>query len=248
MVIAARGVQMAFKDKVLWAVGYTNLAAFRDQATKVGATAVAIRTDNDIPAAVAAFHAVDVKVFGWRFPSVQHDKTMYEAQRVAEFFKAGMDGYFADPESDTSAYDNWDQKGLAPLATEFCQAIVAAAAGKPFGVTSHYRAKFVEPNLPWAAFFQFATVLLPQAYWRDENGIIGHGIPGDNYVMAITSWVQAGGAKAKIQPMGGGLLQSKAADIAAYAKAASTAGVDTVHFYTYDETVSNAVWNAIAAA
>lgn len=117
-----------------------------------------------------------------------------------------MDGYIVDPKGTLHKPCDWDQKGLEQVASDFCRIVTSAGQGKLFGVTSHYRAKLVFPNLPWAQFFERATVLLPQAYWRtidEKTGLpapIGKG-PAHNFNAAIDAWVAPGGKRGLISPM-----------------------------------------------
>lgn len=234
------------QEKVIWVVNYNRLEDFLDRCTAVGATAVAIRTDNDLRKAIPIAHQAGLKVYGWRWPAALHDPAMNEAAKVKALFGQGLDGYFADPEMSAQDSINWDKNGLAGLADAFCAAISGAAGGKPFGVTSHYLAKRAQPRLPWASFFKYATVLLPQAYWRSTEGVIGHGIPADNYAVAIAAWTAAGGDPAKIVPMAGELGVATAAEVAQYAKAARQA--PALHFYAYGPEVRAEVWAAVAKA
>lgn len=75
-----------------------------------------------------------------------------------------MDGYYVDPEGVPGKPYEWDQPGLAAVADRFCRTVSQAAAGKPFGVTSDYRADSIYPSLPSQTFFTYVTKLLPQAY------------------------------------------------------------------------------------
>lgn len=237
---------MAF-NKILWVVNYDKLATFVAEAVAANVTGVAIRTDNDLDAAITAFHAKNIKVYGWRWPSAMEDAAMKEAAKVVGLFGRGLDGYYVDPEGEPGKPYDWDKPGLGPLATKFSKAITAAAGGKPYGVTSHYRAKAQHKNLPWAEFFQHATVLLPQAYWRVEGGVVGHGDPADNYRQAIKFWKAAGGKQSLIVPMAGEIAVAKPTEIDAYAAEATANGVSELHFYTATEKVKPAVWSAIAA-
>ena len=234
-------------EKMLWVVACKDMQAFARTATRVGVTGVAIRTDNNMAEALHVFHDRGIKVFGWRWPSAQADAAMREADRVATAFHAGLDGYYADPEGEPGKPWNWNQRGLDGLAEKFCAAITAAADGRPFGVTSHYRAKAIFPNLPWAAFFRHADVLLPQAYWRVAGGTVGHGVPAENYARAIEAWAAAGAERASIVPMAGEIALARQAEIGEYVDAAAAHAVKALHFYTYGADVPMAVWDAIAA-
>jgi hypothetical protein len=235
-------------NKVLWVVNYDSMQDFLTQAVGIGATAVAIRSDNDLAKAITAFHAEGMKVYGWRWPSARRDAAMKEAAKIVALFGQGLDGYFVDPEGAPGKPYDWDQKGLDELADDFCSTIKESAAGKRFGVTSHYRANKVFPDLPWASFFKYSDVCLPQAYWKSTEGTIGHGMPADNYAVAIDFWTKAGADKAKIVPMGGELGSSLAGDIDAYVNAAAKQGIDELHFYAAEADVRGAIWNAVARA
>lgn len=234
------------KEKTLWVVNYESLEWFIERATFVNASIVAIRTDNDLAKAIPAFHDKGIKVYGWRWPSAKRDAAMKEANKVVELLAKGLDGYYVDPEGATGKPYDWDQTGLDKLAEDFCKTITAA--GKPFGTTSHYRGKKTFGKLPWASFFKFSTVFLPQAYWRSDEGVIGHGIPEDNYRVSIDLWTQTGAAKDKIAPMAGELAHATAAEIDAYAREANAQGISSLHFYAAEERVKQSVWNAIARA
>jgi hypothetical protein len=239
---------MAAQQKILWVVNYHKLEDFLDRAQRVGATGVAIRTDNDVAKAIQPFHDKNIRVYGWRWPSAKRDPAMKEAEGVADLLQQGLDGYFVDPEGAPGKPFDWNQPGLDDLAAEFCSTITGAAANKLFGTTSHYRAKSVFPRLPWATFFRHSDVLLPQSYWRSSDGTIGHGIPADNYRVGLQAWQDAGGDRAKIVPMAGELAQVTDDEIAEHVAEADRQGISTLHFYTYEDGVDDTVWDAISRA
>lgn len=234
--------------KILWVVNYDDVHEFADQAEAVGATGVAVRSDNDLGRAIDVFHDRGMQVFGWRWPSAKRDPAMREAEKVASAFVAGLDGYYVDPEGAPGRPYDWDQPGLEGLADDFCRLVVDAAAGRVFGMTSHYRADAVFADLPWPVFFRHADVLLPQAYWRVEGGVVGHGIPEDNYRKSLAFWAAAGADPALLVPMAGELAFARPREIAAYAEVAVAEGIDELHFYTYLDSVTEAVWTAVRDA
>jgi hypothetical protein len=239
---------MPATEKVLWVVNYNDVDDFFAVAKAVGANSVAIRSDNNLKKAIAKFHPAAIKVYGWRWPSSQHDAAMNEADKIANLLRnEDLDGYFADPEGDPGKPWDWDRKGLESLAEDFSATIKQAAGTKRYGVTSHYRAKHTFAKLPWAEFFAHADVLLPQSYWRSTGGVIGHGIPADNYQRGIEAWTDAGGGSIPIVPMAGELGSSKAAEVREYAKAASDHGITELHYYTTEPSVTQAVWDAVKA-
>src|SRR6185503_17015837 len=108
------------REKVLWVVSYNSLSQFISRAVAANATAVAIRTSNNIPQAINAAHAASLKIYGWRWPSAKPGPAMAEADRAASFLNQGMDGYFVDPEGELGQPYDWDQPGLEQLANAFC--------------------------------------------------------------------------------------------------------------------------------
>jgi hypothetical protein len=235
-------------DKILWTASYGTLDEFLGQAANIGATGVAIRTDNDVAAAIPAAHARGMQIYGWRWPSVVPDDAMAQADAVVTLLDQGLDGYFVDPERSSGLLYDWDQPGLEPLADEFCGRITAAAGDRLFGVTSHYRAAEAYPDIPWKTFFHHASVLLPQCYWRSNLGKIGPGNPAANYITGIDAWARAGAKMADIIPMAGELAMSTADEITAYAAAAASRRITTLHYYCYNTDVPPSVWSAVAAS
>ncbi len=233
-------------EKILWVVNYDNLDEFVATATRARVTGVAIRTDNDVATAIEEFHDVGIQVYGWRWPSAKRDPAMKEAAKVVDLFAKGLDGYYVDPEREPGKPYDWDRSGLDKLAKEFCEKVKEAAGDKVFGVTSHYRGKIIFPKLPWVAFFERATVFLPQAYWRTSGGVVGHGIPADNYRVSLNFWKKSGAPAERIVPMAGEIAYSTAAQISEYAAEASAQGISQLHFYTAEDGVKDAVWDAIA--
>jgi hypothetical protein len=234
------------KEKVLWVVNYANLDWFVDRATFVKATAVAIRTDNDLETAIPIFHAKGIKVYGWRWPSAQKERALQEADRVIKLLGKGLDGYYVDPEGEPGQHYDWNQTGLEPLAEEFCKKITAAFPGKPFGTTSHFRAVKIFAKLPWKPFIKYSNVLLPQSYWQVEGGTVNGGDPKKNYRTSITDWETSGGSRTLIVPMAGELAHITAAEIKSYAEEATAQGISSLHFYTATPAVKSDVWKAIA--
>jgi len=236
------------EKKVVWVVNYDDLSWFVERAQFVHATGVAIRTDNNLETAIQRFHDVGIRVYGWRWPSAHHDPAMKEANKVIKLIGKGLDGYFVDPEGKDGAPYDWNQDNLDELADEFCSAITAASPDLPFGTTSHYRAKKTYNKLPWRSFFKHSTVFLPQAYWHTDDGIVGHGIPDDNFRVSMDFWESSGATRAQILPMAGELHHSTANEIRLHVQEAKKQNVSCLHFYTAMKSVKPAVWNAIAEA
>jgi hypothetical protein len=233
--------------KVLWVVNYPDgsLDSFIEMASFIGATAVAIRTDNDLDAAIPRFHSTGIKVYGWRWPSADRVQALAEAQRVVDWYGRGLDGYYVDPEGAPGHHYDWNLDGLAPIAKEFCETITQADPHKSFGTTSHFRAEKIYSKLPWTTFFQYSNILLPQAYWKVAGGLVNGGDPQQNYDTSLAEWSAAGGSLSAIIPMAGELEFSTAENINSYAQEAAQQGKTELHFYAATKNVPSAVWEAI---
>ena len=241
-------VVLQLEEKVLWVVNYSNLDWFVERATFVKATAVAIRTDNDLDTAISSFHAKGIKVYGWRWPSAERERALKEAKNVVDLLGKGLDGYYVDPEGESGKHFDWNKKNLDAVAENFCKIITSASTGKPFGTTSHFRGKKVFDQLPWNIFFKYSNIFLPQAYWKASFGTIGSGKPEENYRRSLDDWEATGAPRDKIVPMAGELEYSTAAQITNYAEEAKKQGITSLHFYTATKDVKSAVWDAVAKA
>jgi Bacterial SH3 domain len=235
-------------EKVLWVVNYPSIDWFVDQAVKVKATAVAIRTDNDLNTAISTFHGKGIKVYGWRWPSAERVRALKEAKNVVDLLHKGLDGYYVDPEGEPEQHYDWNQKNLESIAEDFCKAITTVSTGKPFGTTSHFRGKKVFDKLPWNSFFKYSNVFLPQAYWKASAGTINGGDAKKNYRQSLDEWEATGAARDKIVPMAGELEFSTPAQIKEYAEEAKKQGVASLHFYTATKDVKSEVWDAVKKA
>ncbi len=80
---------MSASEKNLWVVGYDDVDDFLQKAVNVGATGVAIRSDNDLLKAITKFHAHNIKVYGWRWPSAKRDPCMKEANKIVDLYFKG---------------------------------------------------------------------------------------------------------------------------------------------------------------
>jgi hypothetical protein len=254
---------MPLARKVLWIVDMDDDAtetAFGQRALAMGATHVCIRTSSTrMPAAIARFKGLGLKVYAWRWPGVipgpsrHHYYAFDEARFVAEqLIPNGLDGYIVDPESDGhtdpktggKAANDWDQASLAPIAREFCATIRTAAAGKPFvlGTTSGcgYPGPGGKPHIPFAEFFGASDVLLPQTYWRwthrdGHSGIdvvsdINGGTPAKSVKRGDDAWGPKSGGR-KVIPMAGEVDVVTPAELAAYGDELAARGLDEGHFY-----------------
>jgi hypothetical protein len=252
-----------FDEKILWTVFMRTPAEetqLLNHAKAAGATAVAVRTSNLIlPAAIGRFHAAGLKVHGWRWPACRPVSTPphYFAPKQADYvaktlIPAGLDGYFADIESENDKKANdWDDASFGPLATQFCATIKSAApAGFVFALTAGAPQPFNNPHIPWAPFVAASDYLLPQTYWRRRLNGTSQNINGGTPLKAIAvgdkRWAPIAAGK-KLVPMIGELDTVSAAEIAAFGAALVARGERRLHVYTDTGAVSPAALSAVKA-
>jgi hypothetical protein len=252
-----------FDQKILWTVGMHDQneeERLLSHAQAVGATGVAVRTSNGrLPDAIGRFHAEGIRVYGWRWParrsttSPPHYYAPEQAAYVAEtLIPAGLDGYFADIESDNNGGANdWDDPALAPLAAQFCATIRAAAPeGFVFALTSGAPQPHNPPGIPWAEFVAASDYLLPQTYWRmrTDTGVVNvnGGTPLSAIAVGDSRWAPIAAGKVLV-PMIGELDGVTPAQIAAFGAALSARGERRLHVYTDSGAVTPALLAAVAA-
>jgi hypothetical protein len=227
-----------------------NTAAMEDRvlahALACGANGVCIRTTNSrLPAAIARFHAAGLKVYGWRWPAVvptsgsSHYFATDEANYVAtQLIPRGLDGYIADPESDTgSSTNNWNQASLAPLAKNYCKIIRnAGGANFAFGVTSGCIYPTNRPHIPWVEFVNASDALFPQTYWRARLGPTGTptdingGTPKKAIERGMSSWAPISQGK-PIVPMAGEIDVNSPSELTDYGNLVKAMPLNQFHFY-----------------
>lgn len=252
---------MAFTKKCLWIVNMDTAsqeARLVRHAKAAGITTLCIRTSSSrLPSSILVLKQAGFEVYAWRWPSVHSAKTMAEATQVATLLiPAGLDGYIVDPESDGHAANghgsnDWDQRGLERLATDFCQTITQA--GGPnfmFGTTSgcNYPAPSGKPNIPFSVFFAFSQRLFPQTYWIADLGgtiRINGKTPTKAFQRGMAAWTPPSHGK-PIIPMAGEIGLVTPAEIAEYGGLLTKAHTTEAHFYVDGDDVSDAVLAAIA--
>lgn len=252
-----------FDEKILWTVFMRNAAEetrLLQHAQAAGATAVAVRTSNSrILGAIARFHGHGIKVHAWRWPAsrsgsaLPHYFATDQANHVANtLIPAGLDGYFPDIESDNDGgFNDWDQAALAPLASQFCS-IIRAAAPRNFvlALTSGAGQPHNNPNIPWQKFVQASDYLLPQTYWRIDTSEgpknINGGTPATAIARGDLHWGPIAAGKTVV-PMLGELEVVTPAEIASFGASLTARGERRLHVYTDTAGVQAAKLAAIAA-
>jgi len=258
---------MPLTSKVLWAVSMdtpAEQASLAQVAHMIKANVVCIRTSSPLlESSIAAFHALNIQVYGWRWPAVvpTHSPPHYSAPDQANFvatvlIPAGLDGYIVDPESDEDGgVNDWQRTNVdtATLARNFCATIknAAAHAGRPFvfGTTSGCTFPQTKPRIPFAEFFAASDNVYPQTYWRVRDR---HNNPVSSHGGTPTSSMNAGLAAYSIankpmRPMAGEIDCVTAAEIASYGALLAQHGISEGHFYEFNHRVKPEVLSAIQA-
>lgn len=247
--------------KALWATD-TDIDALLDKALFIGASIVCIRTTNSqLAKSIPKMQAKGLKVYGWRWPSIQpidaaKDKSHWfapnEAKYVSTLIDAGLDGYIVDPECDGDrAADCWNSPTLSKLAIEFCGAVKVAGRKKNrnffFGLTSggQYPDKNNHPQIPWAEFVAHSDAVFPQSYWVDDANRLNGGTPSSAFDECIPIWQTICPDRMEIVPMVGEIRYTTPSEIAAYQSIIDKHKISELHFYVFDQNVPQSHWDAI---
>jgi hypothetical protein len=230
----------------------------------IKANTVCIRTSSPLlQTSIGYFHALGIKVFGWRWPAVvpTHSPPFYSAMDQANYvahqlIPAGLDGYIVDPESDNDGgVNDWQRHDIngAQLAQAFCTTIktAAAASGHPFlfGTTSGCTYPTSQPGIPWGPFFAASDRVYPQTYWRarnkhDDPVNVHGGAPQSSMAMGLAAYA---GAHKPMMPMAGEIDCATPLEIAQYGALLAQHGITEGHFYEFNHNVPPPVLAAIQA-
>jgi len=251
-----------FDEKILWVIDMKSTAAEQrvlDHARKAGATGVAIRTSNmNLGDAIGRLKNEGIdKVFAWRWPACREGSTLpfyfapEQARYVAEkLIPAGLDGYFADIESDNDKGRNdWNKSDFKEMAIDFCAVIKEAAPdGFVFALTSGCEQPSNNTHIPWKPFVDASDYLLPQSYWRREENpqSIHGGTPATAIAKADAAWGPISGAKTRV-PMMGELAMVTPAEIAAFGALLVARGERRLHIYVDTDDDLGQQLDAVAA-
>jgi hypothetical protein len=227
-----------------------------------GANLVCIRTtSSQLQGLIPTFHGMGLKVYGWRWthvtPRLKQDGTPdltdpsyvpNETKHVVnDLIPNGLDGYIFDVESDEEdGPHDWDNKNvnnLTQLASDHATGIRDAFVkrGIPFklGMTSHARAFYNYPNIPWQPFLNVVDTLYPQTYWRYYNDEkkscvdeakdeTGKGTPDQ----AMTSGFTDYGPKGKpLVPIAGEIRCANAGEMTHFGALVAQRTLAEAHFY-----------------
>ena len=247
--------------KVLWVVDGDE-SGLLSVANYIRAQALCIRTTNSwLAGSIASIKGQGFDVYAWRWPSVKpldpgndaiHQYAMNEATFVSGLIDAGLDGYIVDPECDKAGQNNcWADPSYAALANQFCDAIKLTGRKKNpnflFGTTSGGAYPKSFPKIPWSAFVAHSDALYPQCYWVGDDGPQLGGTPQASYTRCMAAWKTIAPAGMKIVPIIGQIAEVEAADISAYQNIISGNGLTELHFYTYENNISQDRLDAMRA-
>jgi hypothetical protein len=160
------------------AVQACSLMGLKWVALKIGdAASTYFRSYSDMPAAVRAFKAAGIQVWGWHYiyggVHFRSDGTWYvsgatpaqEAVFAAEqVVTLGLDGYIIDAEQQYKVYNQ------AARARAFVTALADRELPVPIGLSS-YRYPALHPELPWREFLPICDFHMPQVYWQPGGAV-----------------------------------------------------------------------------
>jgi hypothetical protein len=212
-----------------------------------------------LPAAVAAFRAAGLKVWGWHFLYgilAGRNVAVQEAENALRQIEAlGLDGYALDFENTGNPRFSW--RGGPVVANALMQRLRAglgpdyAIAAKSHGFMFRHGSdnRPLQPQIPFDAFIEHCTVLMPQVYWvRDtpERRLpeslrqYTTRYPGKPFIPTGSAYGerQADGRAWSAQP----------AEITAFLDLAQGHGLPAVGFYSWNSAARTpGLWDAIAA-
>jgi hypothetical protein len=227
------------------------------KANYIRAQALCVRTTNDwLQGALPNLKNEGFDVYGWRWPSVDpqansnHHYAKDEADFAVQLIAAGLDGYIVDPEADDGrSSDNWNNSSLGGLAQEFCVKIKVAGRHANqhflFGVTSGGNYPTTKPHIPWPVFLAYADAAFPQVYWAPNYLHPPRRSPDEAFAVDMESWKTVVPASVRVCPIIGEIASNHADEIDRFGQIARQHGINEVHFYTYDNGVSDDNWLAI---
>ena len=129
-------------------------------------------------AAVTAFHAAGIRVYGWSYDTPGHEKA--HADLILSCCLAGADGFCIDAEKE------WEIGGSDALADAYHDAIDALGLPATFEL-SHAPFDVIAQHgsFPYTHLTRGCGAVLPQAYWS-EHGMSEAG----STVRALDSWTR----------------------------------------------------------
>jgi hypothetical protein len=181
-----------------------------------------------------------------------HSYALNEAKYVVDLIDAGLNGYIVDPECDKKRPNEcWSDRSLGELATQFCNMIKLHGRRKDqnffVGLTSGgtYPDPHNHPDIPWTEFVAHSDALFPQCYWLGDRGSEHGGTPQKAFDECMSSWRRISPKDMTIVPILGQIKRTSAADIANYQKIINEHKLSEVHFYTYEDDITQDRWDAM---
>ncbi len=261
------------KTKALWVEDLdtpAEQAEMLQQAAAIGANMLCVRTNSALlHGLIPTLKGQGFKVYGWRYPQTENTggnsspnppNNSYapnEAAYVANtLIPAGLDGYIMDIESDDNktAPHPWldcdrTDRNLTQLATDYANTLKSAGAncGRSFvlGLTSHANAFNIYPGTPWKPFIDVSDVLMPQAYWRFDDGNCVTENGGTPTSAISISYADYSQWRVPILPIGGEMKCSTGAEMTSFGQLIAVKGITEGHFYTSTDNIPQEVFAAI---
>jgi hypothetical protein len=114
-----------------------------------------------VPGTVAALRAVGVRVWGWQY-CYGANPVAEEAVATARIRELNLDGYIVDAEVEFKkpGYDKNAEKYLSLLKQHNPNVKIAF---------SSYRFPHYHPEFPWAVFYKYCDINMPQVYWLQAH-------------------------------------------------------------------------------
>jgi len=114
-----------------------------------------------VPAVVAALKAVGVRVWGWQY--IYGNNPTGEADiATARIKELGLDGYIVDAEME------FKKAGWGARAETYLSRLKANNQDVTIAFSS-YRYPHYHPEFPWAVFFKYCDINMPQVYWLQAH-------------------------------------------------------------------------------
>jgi hypothetical protein len=114
-----------------------------------------------VPATVQALRAVGVRVWGWQYCYGAQPEAE-EAVATARIKELNLDGYIVDAEVEFKkpGYDKNAERYLSLLRQHNPNVKIAF---------SSYRFPHYHPEFPWAVFYKYCDINMPQVYWLQAH-------------------------------------------------------------------------------
>lgn len=114
-----------------------------------------------VPGVVQALKAVGIKVWGWQYV-YGNDPAGEERIATARIKELGLDAFIVDAESE------FKKAGWAARAETYLSKLKANNTNCTIAFSS-FRFPHYHPEFPWAVFFKYCDINMPQVYWLQAH-------------------------------------------------------------------------------